>query len=67
MVELLFRFDNARRDLLKATENADAELVSGISIHPRLKKEMRFVDSLFFVAEHNDHHLNVIRRLCRNR
>jgi hypothetical protein len=26
-------------------------------LHPRLKQPMRLVDHLYFVAEHDDHHL----------
>jgi hypothetical protein len=32
-------------------------------MHPRLKQPMRLVDHLFFVAEHDDHHLALIREL----
>ncbi|MDP8240406.1 MAG: hypothetical protein P9X24_15050 [Candidatus Hatepunaea meridiana] len=31
--------------------------------HPRLNKPMRMVDSLYFEAEHDDHHLNVMKEL----
>jgi hypothetical protein len=31
--------------------------------HPRLKTPMRLVDHLYFVAEHDDHHLARIREL----
>lgn len=29
-------------------------------LHPRLKQPMRLVDHLYFVAEHDDHHLAII-------
>jgi hypothetical protein len=32
-------------------------------LHPRLKQPMRLVDHLFFVAEHDDHHLAKIWEL----
>jgi hypothetical protein len=32
-------------------------------LHPRLKMPMRAIDHLYFVAEHDDHHLAHIERL----
>ncbi len=34
-----------------------------VSQHPRLKKPMRVVDMAFFVAEHDDQHLAIMREL----
>jgi uncharacterized damage-inducible protein DinB len=34
-------------------------------LHPRLKKPMRLVDHLYFVAEHDDHHLAKIWELIK--
>lgn len=36
------------------------------SQHPRLKQPMRVVDMAFFVAEHDDHHLEIIDRMIQN-
>jgi hypothetical protein len=36
-----------------------------VAIHPRLNKPMRLTDHLFFVAEHDDHHLAHISQLKR--
>ena len=33
--------------------------------HPRLDQTMRLIDSCFFVAEHDDHHLAILRTLAR--
>ena len=62
---LLREFANARKKLLAKVENIDESTASIISIHPRLQKPMRLVDSLFFVAEHDDHHLAKIRELVQ--
>jgi uncharacterized damage-inducible protein DinB len=35
------------------------------ALHPRLRTPMRLLDSAFFVAEHDDHHLATIRALMR--
>jgi uncharacterized damage-inducible protein DinB len=62
---LLREFANARKKLLAKVENIDESTASIISIHPRLQKPMRLVDSLFFVAEHDDHHLAKIREIIQ--
>ncbi len=36
---------------------------SRVALHPRLNKPMRLVDMLFFMAEHDDHHLARAREL----
>src|SRR3989304_4800026 len=41
----------------------DEIIITRTAIHSRLNKEMRFVDMLYFTAEHDDHHLAVIRNL----
>jgi hypothetical protein len=33
--------------------------------HPRLDRDLRLLDLCLFVAEHDDHHLAVIRALLR--
>jgi hypothetical protein len=43
--------------LLKRVKGLDSSLFSRAIPHPRLKTPMRLVDHLFFVAEHDDHHL----------
>lgn len=35
-------------------------------IHPRLQQPMRVIDLMFFVAEHDSHHLNTIRRIIKS-
>ena len=37
-----------------------------IAKHPRLEQSMRLVDSVYFAAEHDDHHLAAARQLLRN-
>jgi hypothetical protein len=38
-------------------EKIDPAIFARASLHPRLKTPMRLVDHLYFVAEHDDHHL----------
>ena len=55
--QILAEFRAARRILLARAGEADASLFSRTIPHPRLKTPMRLVDHLYFVAEHDDHHL----------
>ena len=53
---ILTEFRAARESLLRVDE-LDASLFARAIPHPRLKTPMRLVDHLYFVAEHDDHHL----------
>jgi uncharacterized damage-inducible protein DinB len=55
--EILAEFRAARGKLLKRLEELDASLFGRAIPHPRLKMPLRLVDHLYFVAEHDDHHL----------
>jgi uncharacterized damage-inducible protein DinB len=55
--QLLVEFRAARATLLKRVDESDASLFTRTIPHPRLKTPMRLVDHLYFVAEHDDHHL----------
>ncbi|MGC1371071.1 MAG: DinB family protein [Candidatus Sulfotelmatobacter sp.] len=61
--QILAKFRAARKTLLKRVEGLDVGLFSRPIPHPRLKVPMRLVDHLFFVAEHDDHHLAKIWEL----
>lgn len=64
--ELLTMFSQARNRLVEKVENFDEATASLTALHPRLQTAMRLIDSLFFVAEHDDHHLAKIRALLEN-
>jgi uncharacterized damage-inducible protein DinB len=55
--EILSKFRAARATMLKRAGEVDASLFARTLPHPRLKTSMRLVDHLYFVAEHDDHHL----------
>ena len=55
--EILAGFRAGREKLLLRVEELDASLFGRAIPHPRLKTPMRLVDHLYFVAEHDDHHL----------
>jgi len=61
--QILTEFRAARERLLKRVGELDASLLARAIPHPRLKTPMRLVDHLYFVAEHDDHHLAQIWEL----
>ena len=55
--EILGKFRTARLGLVDRLEGFQPPLFVRSMLHPRLKQPMRLVDHLYFVAEHDDHHL----------
>jgi uncharacterized damage-inducible protein DinB len=55
--QILTEFRAARETLLNRVDQSDASLFARAILHPRLKTPMRLADHLYFVAEHDDHHL----------
>ena len=55
--QILTEFRAARERLLQRVGELDESLFIRTIPHPRLKTPMRLVDHLYFVAEHDDHHL----------
>jgi len=65
--QILTEFREARERLLRRVDELDASLFARAIPHPRLKTPMRLVDHLYFVAEHDDHHLTRIWELFHAR
>ncbi len=63
---ILADFRRARLQMVDRLEQLDAALCARVLQHPRLKAPMRLVDHLFFVAEHDDHHLAMIWELIHD-
>jgi uncharacterized damage-inducible protein DinB len=61
--QILAEFRAARETLLRRIEEFDSAVSAATLPHPRLNTSMRFVDHLYFVAEHDDHHLATIWEL----
>jgi uncharacterized damage-inducible protein DinB len=55
--EILAEFRSARSRLVNRVEQINPAIFARTAVHPRLKTPMRLVDHLYFVAEHDDHHL----------
>ncbi len=64
--QILAEFRTEREKLLKRVDELDASLFAQAILHPRLKTPMRLVDHLYFVAEHDDHHLARIWELVNH-
>jgi len=62
---ILGEFRAARLRLLSRLEGIKSEFLGRFLLHPRLNQPMKLVDHLYFVAEHDDHHLARIWELIR--
>lgn len=62
---LMQRFTAERQRMLEAVYDLDRATLALTSVHPRLQQPMRLIDSLYFVAEHDDHHISAISTLLR--
>ncbi|HKG48264.1 MAG TPA: DinB family protein [Pyrinomonadaceae bacterium] len=60
---ILKAFRTARLDIVRRLESLEADVFERSALHPRLNVPMRFVDMLFFQAEHDDYHLARISEL----
>ncbi|HUB03351.1 MAG TPA: DinB family protein [Terriglobales bacterium] len=65
--EILADFRKARLKLVGRLEELNPQLFRSAIPHPRLRVPMRLVDHLFFVAEHDDHHLTMIWEMIHDR
>ena len=57
LARILAAFREARTHLVDRVWKSQSFLFARTLLHPRLKQPMRLVDHLYFVAEHDDHHL----------
>lgn len=67
LAEILREFREERRKLFARVEGLGPESAARTVLHPRLRQPMRLIDHLYFVAEHDDHHLARIRERIRAR
>lgn len=65
IAQILAGFRTARAELVRRAESVDPDLFARAIPHPRLNKPLRLVDHLYFVAEHDDHHLAFIWQLLQ--
>ena len=65
IADLLSAFRTARMELVGLLVNAGDTIVTRTAVHPRLKRALRLIDHMEFIAEHDDHHLAVVSALTR--
>jgi uncharacterized damage-inducible protein DinB/predicted GNAT family acetyltransferase len=64
---ILKNFNRKRGQTVKLLKSfSGADFLNHIS-HPRLNQQMRIIDLMYFVAEHDDHHLRAITKIIANR
>ena len=63
ITDLVKRFSNERNKTIQMLAGLGDEVKNQTSIHPRLKQPMRIIDHLYFVAEHDAHHMEKIREI----
>ncbi|HEX8707041.1 MAG TPA: DinB family protein [Pyrinomonadaceae bacterium] len=62
---ILAAFRAERMELVRRLDEYDEAFVQRSALHPRLGMGFRVLDLVFFVAEHDDHHLARISELIR--
>jgi len=63
--KILSTFRAERMEFVRRLDDYDEAFVQRVALHPRLKMEIRVLDLIFFIAEHDDHHLARISELIR--
>jgi hypothetical protein len=62
---ILAQFRRERMEFARRLDGYDESFIARTSLHPRLEKKIRVIDLVFFIAEHDDHHLARISELKR--
>lgn len=62
---ILAQFRQERMYFVTRLDAYDEEFVQRTALHPRLQMKVRVIDLVFFIAEHDDHHLARISELKR--
>ena len=62
MLEILERFRRHREDFVTKLESLSEETIVVSCLHARLGQRLRLIDWVYFIAEHDDHHLVRARR-----
>lgn len=62
---ILAGFRAERLAFIKRLESFEPDDFARTALHPRLNQPMRLCDSMYFVAEHDDHHLAQITELVQ--
>lgn len=58
-------FTRTREQSLGILRSIQPAAMANKSVHPRLQQEMSITDMMYFVAEHDDHHLTTISNILK--
>lgn len=61
--ELLQKLAASRAHFIRRLSAMDEKQLAQSALHPRLQVQMRMVDMVYFVTEHDNHHLAVVSHL----
>jgi hypothetical protein len=64
--DILNEFRSARESIIRRLEKFDEKQAAITSVHPRLNQKMRIIDWVYFMSEHDDHHLASIRSIIES-
>jgi uncharacterized damage-inducible protein DinB len=64
--ELISELDTSRNAFIKRLKAVNEDEITRSALHPRLNKQMRIIDLVYFVSEHDNHHITIIRELAEN-
>lgn len=64
--KLIEDFRLERQKLIYTVNQLSEKSQKHRALHPRIKTMMKPVDLLFFIAEHDDHHLTSIKKIIKN-
>ncbi|HEV2800314.1 MAG TPA: DinB family protein [Pyrinomonadaceae bacterium] len=62
---ILASFRAERTEFVSRLDGYDTDFIARTALHPRLQMPMRVLDLVYFIAEHDDHHLARITELIR--
>ncbi len=62
---ILSTFRAERMAFVRRLDEYDEAFIQKTALHPRMQLQLRVLDSCFFIAEHDDHHLARISELRR--
>ena len=62
---ILSAFRKERMAFVARLDSYSEEFIARTALHPRLNQKIRVIDLVFFIAEHDDHHLARISELKR--
>jgi len=62
---LLEKFATQRAETIRLLDGIDALDPDATSLHPRLKQPMRVIDLAYFVSEHDNHHIEIVKKMVR--